>query len=157
MGAVVDDRMNDLIGYLDLIVEPTFLDYQSNPGSARHAFLACVAVFHSIDRVPNHSGNLRKAWGDQSIEFLVVDMFAHHLKHVKSNPEKRVSDKPGLPLSFLVESMDFHNLYFAVRDAIKFVRQQAEVFVENNADNTAGSGRHASEAGCRSGRSGKPP
>lgn len=126
MGTVVDDRMNDLIGYLDLIVEPTFLDYQSNPGSARHAFLACVAVFHSIDRVPNYSGNLRKAWGDQSIEFLVVDMFAHHLKHVKSSHEKRVSDKPGLPLSYLVESIDFHNLYFAVRDAIKFIRQQAE-------------------------------
>jgi hypothetical protein len=120
---VVDNRMDDILGYLDLIVEPTFADYQRNPHSARHAFLACVAVFHCIDRFPNPK-NTRKAWGKKSIEFLVVDMFAHHLKHVKSSHEKHVFDKPGLPLSFLVNSMDFHNLYFAVRDSIKFIREQ---------------------------------
>ncbi|TLU70688.1 hypothetical protein [Lichenicoccus roseus] len=116
--------MDDLTGYLDLIVEPTFLDFQRNP-DPRHAFLACVAVFHSIDRLPNHK-NLRKQWRDECIEFLVVDMFAHHLKHVKSSDERRVSTKPGLPLSFLVETMEMHNMYFAVRDAIKFIRQQAD-------------------------------
>lgn len=130
---VVDNRMDDLIGYLDLIVEPTFADYQQNPGSPRHAFLACVAVFHCIDRVEGHNGNLRKSWGEQSIEFLVVDMFAHHLKHVKSSHEKRVSNKPGLPLSFLVKTLDHHNLYFAVRDAIKFIRSQAEAVVASYA------------------------
>jgi hypothetical protein len=115
--------MDDLAGYLDLIVEPTFLDFQRNP-DPRHAFLACVAVFHCIDRLPNHK-NLRKKWCDECGEFLVVDMFAHHLKHVKSSHERHVSNKPGLPLSFLVETMDMHNMYFAVRDAIKFIRQQA--------------------------------
>jgi len=95
-----------------------------NPGSARHAFLACVAVFHSIDRVSGNSGNLRKKWRKESIEFLVVDMFAHHFKHVKSNDEKDISKKPGLPLSSLANSIDLHDMYFAVRDAIKFIRQQ---------------------------------
>ena len=120
--AVVDQRMNDLAGYLELIVEPTFLDFQRNP-DPRHAFLACVAVFHSIDRLPGKE-NRRKKWRDESIEFLIVDMFAHHLKHVKSNDERYVSKKSGLPLSFLVETMDMHNMYFAVRDAISFIRQQ---------------------------------
>ena len=124
---VVGEGIDSLSEYLTRIVDPTFAEYQRNPHSARHAFLACVAIFHSIDRVthPKSPGNLRKQWCKQSIEFLVVDMFAHRLKHVRSNDERRVSNKPGLPLSCLVDSMDFHNLYFAMRDAIKFVRQQA--------------------------------
>jgi hypothetical protein len=72
------------------------------------------------------SGNLRKEWQKKSVEFLVVDMFAHRLKHVRSDHEKRTSDKPGLPLSFLVDTLDFHNLYFAMRDAITFIRSEAE-------------------------------
>jgi len=125
----VDPKIDNLIGYLEVIVEPTFTDYQRNPHSARHAFLACVAVFHCVDRAtyPKTSGNLRKKWRKKSIEFLVVDMFAHHLKHVRSSDEQYTSSGPGLPLSYLVNSMDFHNLYFTIRDAIKFVRQQADL------------------------------
>lgn len=133
--SVVDLRIRNLVDHLDLIVDPTFADYQRNSHSARHAFLACVVVFHSIDRVthPKSSANLRKKWCEQSIEFLVVDMFAHHLKHVQSSHEKHVSNKPGIPMSFLVNSMDLHNLYFVVRDAIIFVRRQAEQLCSGNA------------------------
>jgi hypothetical protein len=128
MGLVADDRMDGLLDYLTLIVEPTFADYQQNPQSARHAFLACVAIFHCVDRAtyPKSSANLRKEWQSKCVEFLVVDMFAHRLKHVRSDKEKHTTHKPGLPLSCLVKSMDFHNLYFAMRDAIKFIRSEAE-------------------------------
>jgi hypothetical protein len=130
--------MDDLLEYLELIVEPTFADYQSNPTSARHAFFACVAIYHAIDRMPKSAGNLRNKWKKQSLEFFIVDMVAHHFKHVRSNDEKRSISGPGLPLASLVfrksgrkkrgldDYMDFHNLYFVIRDAIKFVRQQAE-------------------------------
>ena len=123
---VINPKTDSLSDYLEFIVQPTFEDYQRNTKSARHAFLACVAVFHCVDRVtyPKKSGNIRNKWRNKSIEFLVVDMFAHHLKHVRSSDETHAPKGPGLPLSFLAESMDFHNLYFAVRDSIKFIRQQ---------------------------------
>jgi hypothetical protein len=35
--------------YITKIVEPTIKDFEENPVSVRHAFLACVVVFHSID------------------------------------------------------------------------------------------------------------
>jgi hypothetical protein len=132
--------MDDLLEYLELIVEPTVADYRANPTSARHAFLTCVAIYHAIDRVsyPRSPGNLKKKWREQSLEFLIVDMVAHHFKHVRSSDERPISDGRGIPLSSLVfrksglntrgldDYMDFHNLYFVIRDAIKFVRQQAE-------------------------------
>jgi hypothetical protein len=57
--------MNPLSRYLALIVEPTVEEFNSNLFSLRHAFLACVATYHAIDRVtyPKSVGNLRKARG----------------------------------------------------------------------------------------------
>ena len=126
--------MDDLIKYLELIVEPTFADYQANPTSERHAFLACAAIYHAIDRVtyPKGSGNLRKKWREQSLDFLIVDMVAHHFKHVRSDDEKASPTNPGIPLSSIVfrgpykgGSLDTRILLFVARDAIRFVRQQA--------------------------------
>jgi hypothetical protein len=56
--------MNALQRYLKDVAEPAFRDFQQNPYSARHAYLACVAVYHSIDRVtyPKSPGNLRHEW-----------------------------------------------------------------------------------------------
>jgi len=41
---VVEQEIDNLSDYLTLIVEPTFLEYQRNPHSARQAFLTCVAI-----------------------------------------------------------------------------------------------------------------
>jgi hypothetical protein len=41
--------VQDLIRYLKDIVEPTIKDFEKNPSSVRHAFLACVATFHAVD------------------------------------------------------------------------------------------------------------
>src|SRR5712691_4497483 len=41
--------MEDLRQYLNDFVEPTIADFENNPASVRHAFLACVVTFHSAD------------------------------------------------------------------------------------------------------------
>ena len=131
--------VDDLTEYLDRIVEPTFADFRSNPWSARHAFLACGATFYAIDRAahPKKARTLRDRWRRESFEFLIVDMVAHHFKHVRSNDERPVPSGKGIPLSLAVfgrknpmpsaMDLDLHNLRFVIRDAIKFVREQIPV------------------------------
>ncbi len=136
--------MDNLEAYLKEIVEPTFDDFKRNPRSVRHAFLACVAAYHSIDRVtyPKSHANLRKSWKKNSVEFTIVDMVAHHFKHVKSDDERVRLARPGIPLSSLVfgdlgagGQMDLHHLHFIVRDVVKFLYAQADVItaIKNNA------------------------
>lgn len=121
--------MDEIVQYLELIVEPTFADFKANPRSIRHAYLACVATYHAIDRaaLPDKPGNLKRKWREQSLEFVIVDMMAHHLKHVHCPEEKLSPIEPSIPLSSLIfgeQSMDIRHLHFVIRDAIKFIRQQ---------------------------------
>lgn len=80
----------DINDYISRIVEPTFLDFQRNPRSGRHAFLACVVVYHSVDYAsyPNGTKSITEEWQKESIEFAIVDIVANHLKHVKSKIQK---------------------------------------------------------------------
>jgi hypothetical protein len=81
--------MEDLVRYLSEIVEPTIADFEQNPTSVRHAFLACVAAFHSIDYLayPAKPQRLRQLFRRQSMDFVLVDYVAHAFKHVASgNP-----------------------------------------------------------------------
>ncbi|HEY1779338.1 MAG TPA: hypothetical protein VGG79_02715 [Roseiarcus sp.] len=133
--------MNVLQRYLRDTVEPTFLDFQHSPHSARLAYQACVAVCHAVDRVtyPKTPGNLRSKWRKKSFEFRIVDMIAHKYKHVVSDDEKEPIEQGKLRLSALVfgkgllemcgfnptavgeGGIDLHNLYFIIQDAIKFL------------------------------------
>lgn len=135
--------MQELQQYLDIIVEPTFRDFERNPKSIRHAYLACVAAYHAIDRAsyPKKPGNLRKEWG-KTLEFAIVDMVAHRFKHMISDPEKAPVKNGAIPLSSLVfgnqtlgnftldkdrlsrGGIDLHNLYFVIQDCISFIRKQ---------------------------------
>ena len=133
--------MNDLLKqYIECIVEPTFRDFEHEPGSMRHAYLACVAAYHAIDwaAYPKKPGTLRKEWRCQSFEFIIVDMITHKLKHVISDDEKAPTPQGHIPMTWLVfgsevyntrlfnaGGIDLHNLYFVIRDLIKFLRQQA--------------------------------
>jgi len=137
--------MNALQRYLRGTVEPTFLEFQQNPNSARHAYQACVAAFHAVDRAsyPKKPGNLRSKWRKASVAFRVVDMIAHKSKHVVSDGEKEPVKAGTIPLHALVFGKgllgtdDFntralgeggialHNLYFIIRDAIEFLHQEA--------------------------------
>ena len=107
------EQMAALERYLNETVEPTFEDFKRNPSSARHAYLACVAAYHAVDRAsyPRSPGNLRDRWRKRSFEFTVVDMVAHKFKHVISGDEKAPT-KPGhIPLPQLVFGRGTLNSY----------------------------------------------
>jgi hypothetical protein len=84
--------MEDFARYIKQIVEPTVRDLENNPTSVRHAFLACVAIFHAVDYLayPRKSRSLRLQFRSQSDAFKTVDEVAHAFKHV-------VTGKYGAP------------------------------------------------------------
>ncbi len=87
--------MEDLTRYIEEYVAPTISEFKRNPASVRHAFLACVATFHSIDyfAYPRRSRTLRDQFKRKSRDFAVVDDVAHAFKHVE------VSDRNGPKLN----------------------------------------------------------
>jgi hypothetical protein len=127
--------VDTLARYLELIVDPTWDDFHQHRDSVRHAFLACVAICHSVDRVAEASqkpvAHFRQIWGDESIEFKLVDVVAHHMKHVLSNDERNRGNRPGLPIGRALgfndagDEMDLRNLYSVIRDAVRFVHRKA--------------------------------
>jgi len=125
--------MNALARYLELIVDPTFDDFRANRDSVRLAFLASVAIFHSVDRVAEETGrrNLRQMWGKESTDFKIMDVLAHHFKHVKSDPERVPEEHVLVPIGWALgfneagDTMDLRNLYFVIRDAVRFVHRKA--------------------------------
>jgi hypothetical protein len=79
---------------------------------------------------PKSASRQRQTWCLESLEFKLVDVIAHHFKHVKSGDE-RITNRPGLPLSHLFgfnaegDEMELRNFWFVMRDAIKFLRNKA--------------------------------
>jgi hypothetical protein len=116
--------MKKLARYLELIVDPTFDDFHVNRGSIRLAFLTSVTIYHSIDRVAEETGK-------RAARLRQVDGLAHHFKHVKSNDEKIPASRPGIPIGFALglseagDTMDLRNLYYVIRDAVRFVHRKA--------------------------------
>jgi hypothetical protein len=143
--------VNALGQYLKVIVEPTVEEFKRNPTSLRHAFLACVATYHAIDRVthPKPPGNLRKTWGDESMEFRMVDIVAHDFKHVKSNDHRMTTRIPVSRALYGKMAFNTHtfndtgqretlrNLTFLVDAAVKFVHQKADTMVKRGAPSGA--------------------
>jgi hypothetical protein len=124
--------VSDLASYIEVIVEPTYADFRANP-SSRRAFLTCVAIFHAVDRVafPKKPAGLRAQWCRQSLEFRLVDIVAHHFKHVQSSDERIPVSRPGLPIGFALgfnedgDEMELRNFDFVMRDAITFLKRKA--------------------------------
>jgi hypothetical protein len=137
--------MEDLRQYLKDFVEPALADFEKNPASVRHAFLACVVTFHSVDYLahPRKSAPLRQEWNKQSKAFAIVDDVAHAFKHVKSgnpaNPELRAKEVVSMPGAFDVaafqagafdvggvtlETDPTVNVLAVVKEAASFVRKQ---------------------------------
>jgi hypothetical protein len=90
------------------------VEFQKNPTSVRHAFLACVATYHSLDYLA-YDGikrktskkkvrNLRDDFGKTSADFKLVDDVAHAFKHVivgnPNNPNLRAYEVIRRPPSF---------------------------------------------------------
>lgn len=84
--------------YLEQIVEPTIADFERCPYSRRHAFLACLVTFHTVDYIahPRDSGNLRHAFREASKEFAIVDRVAHAFKHVETGNSNNAYHQPLL-------------------------------------------------------------
>jgi hypothetical protein len=124
-----------LARYLEVIVDPTYDDFSANSGSFRHAYLTSVAIFHAVDRAAEERAvaprKVRQEWCRESLPFKLVDMLAHHLKHVQSSDEKAPSKPDTLPLNLVLglddagEKMDLRHLYFMIRDAVRFVHEKA--------------------------------
>jgi hypothetical protein len=81
----------DIERYFAEIVDPTITDFEKNPTSARHAFLACVVTFHCIDFLALR--HLRQKFQKHS-EFAIVDRVAHAAKHVKTGHPKNPHNQP---------------------------------------------------------------
>lgn len=129
--------MDKLDRYIEVIVEPAFLDFQRNPGSFRHAYLACLVTYHAIDRAayPARPGNLLKEWKKEWRDFAFIEQVALHFKHVESEDTRHA--KKTLPPDTLLlshalglegggEKLDTRGMYFMVRDAIKFLKEKAK-------------------------------
>lgn len=79
--------------YLEQIVDPTIADFEKYPHSRRHAFLACLVTFHTLDYIeyPKKTGSRRNDFRKESI---AVDRVAHAFKHVKSGNDKNKHSRP---------------------------------------------------------------
>jgi hypothetical protein len=76
----------DVQAYIDEIVKPTIDDLERSPTSRRPTFLACVALFHTVDYLASRPGspnkeNLRNQFRQENQDFAVVDRVAHAFKH----------------------------------------------------------------------------
>lgn len=96
--------MEDMLRYLDEIVVPTIADFEANPMSTRHAFLACVTVAHAVDYLahPAKPAARRGQFKKASRAFRIVDDIAHAFKHVEGdglNP-MRANDVIARPPAF---------------------------------------------------------
>lgn len=143
--------MIDMLRYLDEIAEPAIKDFEENPTSVRHAFLACVATFHAIDYLAyprRRPATLRQQFGQRSPEFKIVDEVAHAFKHVvvgdRAKPRLKAAEVISRPPGFLDEMMldlsrlddpyggvtlDSNrelDLLDVVRGAVKFLREEAK-------------------------------
>jgi hypothetical protein len=128
-------NVNTLARYLEVIVDPTWDDFHANRDSPRLAFLACVAIYHAVDRVAEAEGkepsHFRQIWGKESMEFKFVDILAHHFKHVASSNERNLGNRDGIPIRLVLglndagDQMDLRNLYHMIRDAVRFVHRKA--------------------------------
>jgi hypothetical protein len=100
MFARKSNKVEDLIRYLEEIVEPTIEEFEKHPTSVRHAFLACVVTCHAADYLahPLKPATLRAALKKASWEFDLVDEVGHAFKHVVSGPR----GKPRMRAQLLV-------------------------------------------------------
>jgi hypothetical protein len=63
--------------------------------------------------------------------FLFVDTIAHHFKHVLSDNERNEGNRSGLPIGMALgfnetgDEMNLRDLYFIIRDAVRFVHRKA--------------------------------
>jgi hypothetical protein len=129
--------MEDLQRFLINVVEPTIEEFQTNPHSVRHAFLACVAAFHCVYYLayPDKPSALRGELSKRSAAFRTIDDVAHAFKHVATGK----GENPRLKADQVVFDSKFNHvggvtlstqqgvdLLKDVREAVQFVRRKGQ-------------------------------
>ncbi|MGC2775962.1 MAG: hypothetical protein WA418_10055 [Bradyrhizobium sp.] len=135
--------MNDFAEYMELIVEPTFEDFSRHAGSVRQAYLACLAIYHAVDRAayPGEPRTLAEQWRTESVAFMLVEEVAQHFKHGRRRwVEKAKAQNPGallithpLGLESDLKGLETRSLYFQARDAVLFLREKAKLAAQAEA------------------------
>ena len=131
--------MSELTRYLDEFVEPTLDEFRRDPLSRRRAYLACVAIYHAIDRHPAHGPGrkerdaLRKAWR-KSAEFATVEIAAHDFKHVlakvREETTQRLFAERVSPAAGMLGSMGFNEGMLNDTGEVKWLVSVAEKALE---------------------------
>jgi len=91
---------------LDEIVDPTLKDFEANPTSRRHAFLACAVTCHAVDYLahPRAPQTLRTQFSKESRAFEIVNDVGQAFKHVvrgeRSDPRLRQSEVISRPPAY---------------------------------------------------------
>jgi hypothetical protein len=67
--------MQDAVTYFLEVVEPTLAEFEQNPKSRRHCFLAFVTIFHTVDYLayPKKPQTIRRAFYKASSDFAISD------------------------------------------------------------------------------------
>jgi hypothetical protein len=91
--------------YMREILGPTIKDLFQNRASKRHAFLACVATYHTIDYLcgKRRKAVLRGEYRAQSAAFAAVDRIAHGRADAQPGPKRsalRVAETPDSAAAF---------------------------------------------------------
>src|SRR5215207_7863998 len=83
--------------YVDEIVVPTVKEFRDNRRSRRHAYLACIAVFHIKDHVKKAGGtgveSTMRATCRKSFE--IVRAICNGTKHVETNATHQIQFAAG--------------------------------------------------------------
>jgi hypothetical protein len=136
--------------YLGDIVEPTVTEFEKHPTSRRHAFMACLATFQTVDylaeKTGENKGNLYEMFRKQSPDFKVVERVANAFKHVVTKRrsmdelwQSKVIPRPPSFVGEMVVGLSFigdtrggvtiwgeHSveLFRAVKQTVAFLRSQ---------------------------------
>jgi hypothetical protein len=87
--------------YFRDIVEPTVADFEREPSSVRHAYLACIVTYHFADAVLAYTkrkgelGKIRKELAAIAPAFWTVEGIANMAKHVELTNDK-LREKPRI-------------------------------------------------------------
>ena len=132
--------MNSLAQYMELIVEPTYEELSRNSGSVRHAYLACLVIYHAVDRAayPDDPRDLAEQWVAESQAFMLIAEVALHFKHGTRRWVKKAKEKnpDALLITFPLGlerdlgGLELHSLYFLIRDALIFLREKVKLVAQ---------------------------
>lgn len=100
-----------------------------------HACLACVVIYHTVDRAckSGRPSVLACQWMSESSSFSLIAEVAQSLKHGTRDWVKKKKDKnadmllitSALGLNENLRDIELRNLHYQIKDAMSFIRKKA--------------------------------